>query len=150
VRTRKWLKSSNDGGLPEFIDGLPNICGSEQFVEQIVRQHRGGRVFPAENGLDFSQIRSAAAIALHMHQSLTAPGTADLQSAAIISNLHYMVENPQIGDNHNAPVFHWCYKRMGEFIPQLAGEGKQPRVMQDYSGTLLHGLAPNGPPRRLR
>jgi hypothetical protein len=29
---------------------------------------------------------------------------------------------------------------MGEFIPQLMNEGKQPRVMLDYSGTLLHGL----------
>ena len=29
---------------------------------------------------------------------------------------------------------------MGEFIPALMEEGKQPRVMLDYSGTLLHGL----------
>jgi hypothetical protein len=55
-----------------------------------------------------------------------------------------MMDNPQIGDNHNAPVFHWCYKRMGEFIPQLVSEGKQPRVMLDYSGTLLHGLRQMG------
>src|SRR5439155_1302064 len=48
------------------------------------------------------------------------------------------------GDNHNAPVFHWCYKRMGEFIPQLVQEGKQPRVMLDYSGCLLHGLRAMG------
>ena len=30
-----------------------------------------------------------------------------------------------VWDNHNAPVFHWCYKRMGELIPQLLSEGKQ-------------------------
>jgi len=29
---------------------------------------------------------------------------------------------------------------MGEFIPQLVREGKSPRVMLDYSGTLLYGL----------
>jgi hypothetical protein len=29
---------------------------------------------------------------------------------------------------------------MGEFIPSLIHEGKEPRVMLDYSGTLLHGL----------
>ena len=58
----------------------------------------------------------------------------------MISNLKYMMDNPQIGDNHNASVFHWCYKRMGEFIPQLVHEGKHPRVMLDYSGCLLHGL----------
>jgi hypothetical protein len=29
---------------------------------------------------------------------------------------------------------------MGEFIPQLIDEGKQPRIMLEYSGTLFHGL----------
>ena len=33
---------------------------------------------------------------------------------------------------------------MGEFIPQLLGEGGQPRVMLDYSGTLLHGMRQMG------
>jgi hypothetical protein len=124
--------------LPEGVDSLPNICGSEQLISRIVQQERNKRVFPARS--DFGQIRSAAAIALHMHQPLIPAGGADLQTAAIISNLKYMMDNPQIGDNHNSPVFQWCYKRMGEFIPQLLIEGKQPRVMFDYSGTLLYGL----------
>jgi len=51
-----------------------------------------------------------------------------------------MMDNQHIGDNHNAPVFHWCYKRIGEFVPALVQEGKQPRVMLDYSGCLFHGL----------
>jgi hypothetical protein len=55
-----------------------------------------------------------------------------------------MMNHQNIGDNHNAPVFHWCYKRMGEFIAALIEEGKQPRVMLDYSGTLLHGLRQMG------
>jgi len=55
-----------------------------------------------------------------------------------------MMEHQEIGDNHNAPAFHWCYKRMGEFIPQLVDEGKQPRMMLEYSGCLLHGLRPMG------
>ena len=55
-----------------------------------------------------------------------------------------MFENQGVGDNHNAPVFLWCYKRMGEFIPQLVGEGKEPRIMLEYSGTLLHGLRKQG------
>jgi len=25
---------------------------------------------------------------------------------------------------HNAETFRWCYKRMGEFFPQLVEEGK--------------------------
>ena len=33
---------------------------------------------------------------------------------------------------------------MGEFIPQLVDEGAQPRVMLEYSGTLLHGLREMG------
>jgi hypothetical protein len=54
------------------------------------------------------------------------------------------MDNPGIGDNHNASVFHWCYKRMGEFIPRLVDEGKQPRIMLEYSGCLLHGLRQMG------
>jgi Glycosyl hydrolase family 57 len=126
--------------LPEVIDGLPNLCGSEQLIEETVQQHQGDRVFPSHDGVDFGRIHSAAAIALHMHQPLIPAGGQDLHTAALISNLQYMMENPAIGDNHNAPVFRWCYRRMGEFIPQLAGEGKEPRVMLDYSGTLLHGM----------
>ena len=33
---------------------------------------------------------------------------------------------------------------MGEIIPQLIDEGKQPRVMLEYSGKLLHGLRAMG------
>ena len=33
---------------------------------------------------------------------------------------------------------------MGEFVPQLVDEGKQPRVMLEYSGILLHGLRQMG------
>jgi hypothetical protein len=130
--------------LPELVDGLPNICGTEEQVEQTVRIARG---HASENGgksSPFGNIRSAAAVALHMHQPLIPAGGPDLQTAAMISNLKYMLENPGIGDNHNASVFLWCYKRMGELIPQLVAEGKQPRVMLDYSGTLLYGLRQMG------
>ncbi len=41
---------------------------------------------------------------------------------------------------HNAEVFLWRHKRMGEFIPRLVEEGENPRIMIDYSGALLHGL----------
>ena len=50
-----------------------------------------------------------------------------------------MMENPGIGDNHNTPVFLRCYRRLGEFIPQLIHEGHSPRVMLEYSRVLLHG-----------
>ena len=86
-----------------------------------------------------------------MHQPLIPAGGMTCAPRPIISNLQHMMDAPAtIGDNHNAPVFHWCYKRMGEFIPQLVDEGNQPRVMLDYSGTLLHGPAPDGARRRVR
>jgi hypothetical protein len=130
--------------LPDSIDGLPNIAGHEAQVRRAIAAGAGEEVFCAAGGIDFARARSACAIALHMHQPLIPAGGADLQTAAIISNLQYMVDNPGIGDNHNAPVFAWCYKRMGEFIPQLIDDGKQPRVMLEYSGTLLHGLRQMG------
>src|SRR5579872_4510744 len=130
--------------LTENINGLPNISGWEQQVESVSKSNRIQPVFRTESGFDFGRIRSGTAIALHMHQPLMPAGGNDLSTAEIISNLKHMMDNPGIGDNHNASVFHWCYKRMGEFIPQLIHEGKQPRVMLDYSGTLLHGLRAMG------
>ncbi len=122
--------------------GLPNICGSEAAIAEAMSRPAPARL--PESGIDFGRIRSAFSIALHMHQPLIPAGGSDLRTAAVISNLQYMMDNPQIGDNHNASVFHWCYKRMGEFIPQLVHDGKNPRVMLDYSGTLLHGLRAMG------
>ena len=126
--------------LPEYIGALPNICGAEAQIESALRASKGQPVFLPLSRKDFSGINSAFAVALHMHQPLIPAGGSDLATAEIISNLKHMFDNPGIGDNHNASVFHWCYKRMGEFIPQLVDEGKQPRVMLEYSGTLLHGL----------
>jgi hypothetical protein len=126
--------------IPEYIDGVPNISGSESLIEKAVKQGEKADLFKKEGKVDFSRIKSAYAIALHMHQPLIPAGGGDLRTAEVISNLKYMMDNQGFGDNHNAPVFHWCYKRIGEFIPQLVGEGKEPRAMLDYSGTLLHGM----------
>jgi len=128
--------------LSEYVDGLPNICGYGSTVSEARAQR--GPYYLRKSRIDFDHMRSAFAIALHMHQPLIPAGGSSVRTAATISNLQYMMENPQIGDNHDAPVFHWCYKRMGEFIPQLVAEGKQPRVMLDYSGTLLYGLRAMG------
>lgn len=129
--------------LPEYVDGLPNICGSEAKIGEVIK-NRPTTVYLDGPTVDFGRIDSACAVALHMHQPLIPAGGDDLQTAEIISNLQYMMEHPDIADNHNASVFHWCYKRIGEFVPQLIGEGKQPRVMLEYSGTLFHGLRKMG------
>lgn len=131
--------------LPEYVNGLPNIAGHEGEIEEVVNSAAAAtEVFRPESEIDFSRIKASFAIALHMHQPLIPAGGDDLRTAKLISNLQYMMEHPDIGDNHNASVFVWCYKRMGEFIPQLVDEGKQPRVMLEYSGTLLHGLRQMG------
>ena len=89
-------------------------------------------------------IQSACAVALHMHQPLIPAGGDELASARVISNLRHMFEHPGEGDNHNAAVFHQCYRRIGEFVRELVDEGRSPRVMLEYSGTLLHGLGEMG------
>jgi hypothetical protein len=85
-------------------------------------------------------MESAFAIALYMHQPIIPAGP----KGAPINNLQWMLEHADIGDNHNAPVFKWCYERMGDLVPQLVAEGHKPRVMLDYSGTLLWGLEQMG------
>ncbi len=130
--------------LPEYVGALPNLCGAEPQIEASRRASRNHPAFRSESRIDFGGTKSAFAIALHMHQPLIPAGGGNLATAEIISNLKHMMDNPGIGDNHNASVFHWCYKRLGEFIPQLVDEGKQPRVMLEYSGTLLHGLRQMG------
>jgi hypothetical protein len=126
--------------IQETIGPLPNLSGSESQVQDAVRAGRGKPVFLSGGRERYDRVRGAYAVALHMHQPLIPAGGPELRTAEIISNLQYMMNNPGIGDNHNAAVFHWCYKRMGEFVPQLMDEGRQPRVMLEYSGTLLHGL----------
>ena len=93
------------GELAEDIDGLPNICGSEQRIEEAVRAGGTDPVFLPPGATGFDDVTSAFAIALHMHQPLIPAGGPDLRTAPIISNLQWMQDNPGIGDNHNAPVF---------------------------------------------
>jgi hypothetical protein len=128
--------------LPEYVGDLPNLCGSEDLVAEAIS--RPGPVYLRESSVDFDRARSLFANALHMQQPLIPAGGEDPRSAEVISNLKYMMDHPDIGDNHNAPVFHWCYKRMGKFIPELVQNGKQPRIMLEYSGCLLHGLRQMG------
>jgi hypothetical protein len=132
----------NFAPIPEVINGLPNICGSEMQVEQATRWRQP--VYLHETNLSLDRLQACFAVALHMQQPLIPAGGNDLRSADIISNLDHMMRNQGIGDNHNAPVFAECYARMGEMIPELARAGHNPRVMLDYSGELLYGLRKMG------
>lgn len=133
---------SEPGTIPEYVNGVPNICGSESAIAQAMS--RPGPFYLPECGIDFGRARSGFANALHMHQPLIPAGSHDLGTAPIISNLQHMRDFGNGEARYNAGIFAWCYKRMGEFIPQLIHEGKQPRIMLDYSGCLLHGLRTMG------
>ena len=96
--------------LELYSNGIPNISGSEQLIETTLSQ-RPDNVYLKDSDVDVGRIRSACAIALHMHQPLIPAGGDDLRTAAVIGNLQYMMEHQDIGDNHNAPAFLWCYRR---------------------------------------
>ncbi len=75
-----------------------------------------------------------------MHQPTIPAGT----DGALISHLQWMFEHPGEGDNHNAEPFAHCYQRLADLLPQLLAEGSDPRIMLDYSGTLLWGFEQMG------
>jgi hypothetical protein len=126
----------------ESPHGLPHLCGPE---EPVVAAMSGDGPLCGPVPADFGGAHGAFAIALHMHQPLIpAGGRTGAHGAAIISNLQFMLDHPEVKDAHNARPFIHCYARMGQLIPQLLTEGGRPRVMLDYSGCLLHGLRQMG------
>lgn len=128
------VSSPNLPVLEELRSGLPNICGWEAEISSVVNHDEP--VFLPITNLRLEDITAGISCALHMHQPTIPAGA----NGELISNLQYMFEHPQEGDNHDAGPFAWCYSRMGDFIPQLVSEGCNPRIMLDYSGNLLWGL----------
>ncbi|MES1024643.1 glycosyl hydrolase family 57 [Gloeocapsa sp. BRSZ] len=124
--------------LPEIVDGLPNISGWETEVTSVVQHQKP--IFLSTTNIRLEDIIAGFAIALHMHQPTIPAGV----NGALMSNLQYMFEHSHEGDNHNAGPFSYCYSRMADFIPELASQGYNPRVMLDYSGNLLWGLQQMG------
>ena len=123
--------------LPAWQDsaaGMPNICGWEAEISAVVNHNEP--VFLPITNLRLEHISAGFACALHMHQPTVPAGA----HGELISNLQYMFEHPGEGDNHNAEPFAWCYKRMGDFIPEIVHNGGNPRIMLDYSGNLLWGF----------
>lgn len=116
---------------PTLRTDLPAIAGNESHLLDLVNQNEP--VFLGKTNLNLADIHSGFANALHMHQPIIPAG----RHGELISNLQYMYEHPGEGDNHNAEPFAWCYRRLGEMIPQLIAEGCNPRIMLDYSGNLF-------------
>lgn len=117
---------------------LPPIAGSEAEILALVQQP--GPVFLPRTNLRLEEIRSGFACALHMHQPTIPAGA----HGELISHLQYMFDHQGEGDNHNAEPFAQCYRRLVDLLPQLIGEGCNPRIMLDYSGNLLWGLEQMG------
>jgi hypothetical protein len=128
--------------IPALVDGLPNFCGADEQVEAATRARNP--VFLHDTNVRLDRLRAVFAVALHMHQPLIPAAGGDVSNAGTISNLDRMANFGSDEDRYNAKVFADCYGRMGELIGQLASEGRSPRVMLDYSGTLLYGLAQMG------
>ena len=113
---------------------LPAIAGLEHELHTLMQQP--GAVAGPTSNLQLEQLQSAFACALHMHQPTIPAGA----NGELISHLQYMLEHPGEGDNHNAEPFAQCYRRMVDILPRLIEEGANPRIMLDYSGTLLWGF----------
>jgi len=122
--------------MRDIVDQLPNIFGIE------TEGAKGGksRSESAASNIAFDGVQSCFGVALHMHQPTIPAQTDDVRTAGLISNLQHMMEHQHMGDNHNAPVFLQCYARMPDIIRELVSQGRNPRVMLDYSGNLLWGL----------
>ena len=116
----------------------PPICGQEAAIRAAT--HQADTLWLEHSNLNWSQLQSGFACALHMHQP-TVPAGPD---GAFISHLQYMAEHPGEGDNHNAEPFAQCYRRLADLMPQLIAEGCNPRMMLDYSGNLLWGVGQMG------
>lgn len=126
-----------------MIKDFPHICGSEKEIRESTSGDRGNLYAPVSD-LTIDRVQSSFGIALHMHQPTIPASSDDISTADLISNLQYMMEHKHLGDNHNAPVFLWCYSRISDFVRELCEQGRNPRVMLDYSGNLLWGLKQTG------
>ena len=124
--------------LPGLEQGIPPLSGWEGQIDAVLDPQRP--VFLNQTNLSLQPITAGFAIALHMHQPTIPAG----REGELINHLQYMFEHPFDGDNHNAGAFAYCYGRLGDFVPELVQQGCNPRVMLDYSGTLLWGLVQMG------
>ncbi len=108
--------------MAEIVNGLPNIFFTEKD-SQTLSSNRQDCFAPVSN-IEFDKIQSGFGVALHMHQPTIPAATGDLYTAGLISNLQFMMEHQDQGDNHNAPVFMQCYSRMSDIIRELVAQGQ--------------------------
>jgi len=136
------MNAQTTAAMPDVVGGLPNFCGADSQLDEIMQSRQPA--FLGDTNLSLDRLQATFSIALHMQQPLIPVGSDDLATAEIISNLDYMMQHQDVGDNHNASVFAECYARIGSIVPELIDAGHSPRVMLDYSGELLYGLRKMG------
>ncbi len=61
--------------LPAYVEGLPNLCGSEGVVEEAIRAGRSAPVTDPDGAVQPDKIDSAFAIALMYQPLIPAGGT---------------------------------------------------------------------------
>ena len=118
---------------------LTMLSGKEEQIAALLKS-RPREVFHPGNDIDLAALKSVCLVALHMHQPLILAGGGDLKDAPLISNLAAMQQSDSSEGRYNAEIFRECYRRMGRIIPELLMEHAEPRIMLEYSGTLLYGL----------
>ena len=120
------------------LAALPPIAGREAELHALTQQSE--LLAAPQSSLKLETLQSAFACALHMHQPTIPAGA----HGELICHLQYMAEHPGEGDNHNAEPFAQCYRRLVDILPRLIEQGCDPRIMLDYSGTLLWGFEQMG------
>lgn len=110
--------------MPDLTDDFPVICGSEADVAKLLPERE--KIFISKSTIDFANVQSCFGVALHMRQPTILDVSDRLHTDSLISNLQYMLEHPDIGDNHNAPVYLHCYSRISDIIKDLALKGGTP------------------------
>ncbi len=110
-----------------MIEDIPPICDNEDAVMQATSDKRES-LYLSISDLNVDMVRSSFGVALHMHQPTILECSSDISSVDLISNLQFMMEHQDIGDNHNTPVFLRCYSRMSDFIRELCDQGKTPEL----------------------
>ncbi len=71
---------------------------------------------------------------LHMHQPFV------LKNSTLISNIEKMLYSSDKRERWDAKLILRAYKNPAKYVEILAEEGKEPRIILDFSGTLLESL----------
>ncbi|UCG34100.1 MAG: hypothetical protein JSU68_05580 [Phycisphaerales bacterium] len=125
-------------GVP---DGLPSISGSDEDINSATTDRPAA--LPGDD-VNINMVQSAFALALHMHQPMIPAGAEELHVAPLISNVQHMLGRERESERRRAEHYLECYGRIAELIRGALAAGGRPRIMLDYSGTLLWGLEQMG------